>query len=176
MGRLVATSLTVLLLSVSHGAFAQGAAPARSGFFFGAGAGIGSIDLAECVGCGGEGGLGGFLVVGGTVNVHFRLGVETSALLRVESPGTTVFAGHAAASAWLYPSATGHFFVRGGLGVATVISDGGGEFGPGAVLGLGYDLHLSRGVSITPDASLALGSAGGRSVRTLLLGVGIVAH
>jgi len=54
-----------------------------------------------------------------------------------------------------YPSATGGFFLIGGLGLGTVSANVSGfgsasETGAGALLGLGYDLRVGRNVSLTP--------------------------
>ena len=53
-----------------------------------------------------------------------------------------------------YPSATGGFFVTGGLGVGTISGAASGytarETGLGTMVGIGYDVRMSRNASLTP--------------------------
>jgi hypothetical protein len=53
-----------------------------------------------------------------------------------------------------YPSATGGFFLTGGLGVGTITGAASGytatETGVGMVFGLGYDVRVARNASLTP--------------------------
>ena len=68
--------------------------------------------------------------------------------------------------AYYYPNAAGGFFLKGGLGVAVFSNSGsssGGDIkgnGGGITLGLGYDIRVARMFSITPVASLVVGSVG----------------
>jgi hypothetical protein len=50
----------------------------------------------------------------------------------------------------LYPSLSSGFFITGGLGIGSISVDGDGEFGAGAVVGLGWDVRVGRMVSLTP--------------------------
>ncbi len=69
--------------------------------------------------------------------------------------GVTLTVGTVVAMIRFYPSATGGFFLLGGLGLGTIHAeiDGFGsdtETGGGALLGLGYDIRVGDNVSLTP--------------------------
>ena len=69
--------------------------------------------------------------------------------------GATLTSGTLDARIRFYPSRTGGFFLTGGLGVGMihVSVDGFGsdtQTGFGAVLGLGYDIRVGSGLSLTP--------------------------
>ena len=49
-----------------------------------------------------------------------------------------------------YPSLTSGFFITGGLGLGHVSDGYDTEWGPGAVVGLGWDVRVGRNVSLTP--------------------------
>jgi outer membrane protein with beta-barrel domain len=124
----------------------------RHGFWFNGGLGYGSLG---CDNCGSrEGGLSGGLSLGGTVSPKLLLGVGTTGWTRNEN-GVTLTSGTLDARIRFYPSRTGGFFLTGGLGVGTihVSVDGFGsdtQTGFGAVLGLGYDIRVGSGLSLTP--------------------------
>ena len=89
-----------------------------------------------------------------TVSRKVLLGVSSNAWTKSES-GVTLTAGTLTAAIRFYPSATGGFFLTGGLGVGTLdlaITGLGSasETGFGALLGLGVDLRAGRNVSLTP--------------------------
>jgi hypothetical protein len=123
----------------------------RDGFWFSGGLGYGSLG---CDNCGSrEGSLTGDLSLGGTISPRFLLGVGTSAWSKTEQ-GARLTVGTLDARVRFYPSTTGGFFVTGGLGVGSMRGDVGNlsatETGVGTILGLGWDLRVSKNASITP--------------------------
>lgn len=124
----------------------------RDGFWFSAGLGYGTLGCQDCAGR--EGGLSGNLGLGGTLSQKVLLGVATHGWTKSEQ-GVTLTAGTLTAAIRFYPSATGGFFLNGGLGVGLVELDVSGfgntsETGFGAVVGLGYDIRVGSNVSLTP--------------------------
>jgi hypothetical protein len=126
--------------------------PRHSGFWFSAGLGYGSLG---CQNCGSrEGGASGNLSLGGTLSEKVLLGVSSNGWFKSEN-GSTLSVNALTAAIRFYPSATGGFFLIGGLGVGTVSANvsglgSGSETGFGALLGLGYDIHMGAKVSLTP--------------------------
>lgn len=49
-----------------------------------------------------------------------------------------------------FPSATGRFFLTGGLGIGSIRYAGNSETGLGLLLGLGFDIRIGNNVSLTP--------------------------
>jgi hypothetical protein len=125
---------------------------ARRGFWFSGGLGYGSLGCEDCGGR--EGGLSGGIQLGGSVSQKVLLGGGTTGWTKSEG-GVTLTVGTAVALIRFYPSATGGFFLLGGLGVGTIHAefDGFGsdsETGGGALIGLGYDIRVGPNVSMTP--------------------------
>jgi hypothetical protein len=138
-------------LSVAGVAQAQNA-QVRDGFWFSGGLGYG---LLGCDGCGErEGGLSGGLSLGGTISPRFLLGVGTSGWTKSEGGGRLTV-GLVDARVRFYPSSKGGLFLTGGVGIGSAELNVSGfgsatETGPGVILGLGYDMRVSRNTSITP--------------------------
>lgn len=125
--------------------------PVRSGFWLSAGLGGGSLGCEDCSER--EWGFSGNLALGGAINSRVLLGVGTNGWTKEEG-GATLTAATLTAQVRFYPSPTGGFFLVGGLGYATVDLDlgvlGSGDVsGPGAVLGLGYDVPLNDSVGLS---------------------------
>src|SRR5690348_14324266 len=141
--------MTAALLFLAAGSL-QG--QERHGFWFNGGLGYGSLG---CDNCGSrEGGPSGGVSLGGTLSPRLLLGVGTTGWTRSEN-GATLTSGTLDARVRFYPSRTGGFFLTAGLGVGTihVSVDGFGsetQTGFGAVLGLGYDIRVGSGLSLTP--------------------------
>lgn len=98
--------------------------------------------------------MSGGLSLGGTISPRFLLGVGTSGWSKSDQ-GTTLTVGLVDARVRFYPSTTGGFFLTGGAGVGSVHGEAAWlgsrtETGFGLILGLGYDLRVSRNASITP--------------------------
>jgi hypothetical protein len=126
----------------------------RSGFWFNGGFGYGSFG---CQGCDGRvGSLSGGIALGGSVSQKVLLGAATTGWAKSEN-GTELDVGTLVAVIRFYPSATGAFFLLGGLGVGSIHGES-SEFGIGsqtetgfgALLGLGYDIRVGSNVSLTP--------------------------
>lgn len=123
------------------------AAPARSGFWFNAGMGYGSLGCENCSSR--EGGLSGNLSLGGTITDRFLLGVGTTGWTKEEF-GLRVSVGTLDARMRFYPVRTSGFFLTGGLGLGTLSVDDESETGLGLMLGVGWDIRVGRNVSLTP--------------------------
>lgn len=103
--------------------------------------------------------------LGGTVNPNLRLGAELTGWgdrhydARVQD-NITDYLGGLMLVGQFYPSRRAGFFLKGGLGVTRSGEDVAGpggdlhEDGFGYTVGAGYDIKLSRSVSITPTVDL----------------------
>ena len=140
--------------TVAGTAQAQRRAPnasGREGFWISGGLGYGSLG---CDGCDSRtGGVSGGLALGGTISPHWLLGVGTSGWTK-EEQGARLTVAEIDARVRFYPSATGGFFLTGGLGYGSITGSVGGfsstENGAGAILGMGYDVRIARNMSVTP--------------------------
>lgn len=151
------TSIVALILAAltPRAASAQGHPQTRQGFWFNGGLGYGSLGCQDCSGR--EGSLSGGIALGGTVSRKLLLGAGTNGWTKSEN-GATLTVATLTALMRFYPSATGGFFLLGGLGVGQVraeVSGFGGsasasETGFGAIVGLGYDIRVGQNVSLTP--------------------------
>jgi hypothetical protein len=124
----------------------------RQGFWFNIGIGYGSLGCDDCDDR--TGGGSGDLSLGGTLSRHWLLGVGFTGWSR-EEDGTTLRVSTVDARVRFYPSATGGFFLTGGLGYGQIYArvDGFGsdtQNGGALLLGLGYDARIGRNVSLTP--------------------------
>ena len=117
----------------------------RDGFWFNAGMGYGSAGCNDCLFR--VDGFSGGLSLGGTISPRVLLGVGTSGFYRAEL-GETM--GTLDARLRFYPSLTSGFFVTGGFGLGHVSDGYDTVWGPGAVVGLGWDVRVGRNVSLTP--------------------------
>jgi hypothetical protein len=155
-----------LLASVFIGRPAEGQVEAqrRQGFWFSAGVGDGSA-IVTCDGCGGGrvGGPSGFLALGGTPNPHLQLGAETDLWFHSEQ-GVDLTIGTVTLTGYFYPSRTDGLFLKAGVGMAFSEASAGGQSvghqGLGGLLGIGYDLPVSRKVSVVGYGSWNVGSLG----------------
>jgi hypothetical protein len=168
---IVIAALVVGALAWPAMARAQTQAPGK--FLISGGIGYGSAD-ANCDGCGGdrEHGAAGYFRLGFTVAPKVVLGLEANVWakqLEIESDVTTTLAFYnVSGTVTFYPRNTG-LFIRGGAGVAltsmdidvdgsTISADLGS--GPGAIVGVGYDIPVSRRLSITPGVNVWYGRLG----------------
>ena len=75
-----------------------------------------------------------------------------------------------------YPSAQGGFFLKGGLGLATVELELGAltieEEGIGLTLGLGYDARVGRNFALTPYFDILTSNYDGGSLNQVAFGLG----
>ncbi len=143
----------------------------RHGFWIGFGAGYGSASAsADCQDCGGdrESSVSGFLKLGGTLNEHVLLGVESNAWIKDEGDNTTLTLGAVTGTVTVYPQATGGFFLKGGLGTSYVSSDftqgsvsaSLSKWGWAFLVGAGYDIRVGRNISLTPCVNYHYGKPG----------------
>jgi hypothetical protein len=176
--------LGVITISmIGHPAQGQVAGGERKGFWFAGGLGYGSA-IVTCDGCTGprEGAASGYLVLGGTVNPHFLLGGESDLWIKSVS-GVTLTLGTITLTGYFYPSRTGGFFVKAGVGAALSEATAGDQSeshgGPGGLIGIGYDIPAGRKVAIVPYASWNVGSLGSigefgtAKENTLQIGLGV---
>jgi Outer membrane protein beta-barrel domain len=126
-------------------------APLRQGFWFSGGVGMGSLGTQD--GSSRENGMTGDISLGGTLSQRWLLGVGSSGWSKSENGGRLTV-GTLDARVRFYPSATGGFFLTGGIGAASIRASIGGfsatDNGAGAIFGLGYDYRVGRNTSITP--------------------------
>lgn len=127
----------------------------REGFWLNIGSGYGALSCPHCSGDPeSPAGYSGGLSFGGTINPHLLLGIGTTSWYRSEN-GISLIAGTMDARIRIYPSSTRGFFLTGGIGVGTVGSDlaqlgSDSQFGGGGVVGLGWDMRVSKNMSVTP--------------------------
>jgi hypothetical protein len=158
----------------------------RSGFWFNFGLGYGSLDCENCTER--TGASSGQLSLGGTLSDKWLLGAGWNGWIKSEN-GATLTVGTLTAMARFYPSATGGFYLQGGLGFGVVNLElefggtGNGnltytaeESGAGAVLGIGYDFRVGRNISISPFANAYGVSFDGGNASVGQIGVGLTVH
>ena len=177
MGTLRATGLsallTVLLASTS---FAQ-QAQTRDGFWIGGGLGYGSLG---CEGCTDRTGApSGYLKLGTTLRQNVLLGIETNGWTKSEF-GARLTMGNVSGAVYFYPMASTGLFVKGGAGYSILDAStdigSGSESGFGMILGAGYDVRVTRNLSITPVANWFRGGFDGGSANVLQIGLGVTSH
>jgi hypothetical protein len=148
MVRLVAVVASLTIVTRAQAQNAQ----IRQGFWFSGGLGMGSLGCQSC-GSSRENGVSGDLSAGGTLSPRWLLGVGTAGWSKSEQGGRLTVAT-LDARVRFYPSATGGFFLTGGIGGASVRESVGGisatESGVGALFGIGYDYRVASNASITP--------------------------
>ena len=147
----------------------------RDGFFIGFGVGGGSLgaegsDERESAGV-------GHFRIGGKLNDKVSLGAESNAWVKKEN-GATLTDGALTATAWVYPSATSGFFLKGGLGVSRLELDlgffgSGSTRGTAAMVGAGFDIGFGGSFSLSPVATFWTGryDEGSTNVFGLMIGV-----
>lgn len=126
----------------------------HDGFWFGIGLGAGSAG-ASCEVCDNDRstGLSGNFRMGGTVSQQLLVGGEINGWTKSEN-GVDERIGFLSAVAYYYPMLANGLFLKGGLGYAwTEVADNVDQLksnGLGAQAGIGYDMRLRRGFSLTP--------------------------
>jgi outer membrane protein with beta-barrel domain len=130
----------------------------RKGMYVGGAIGYGSAGIS-CTGCSSdrENGLAGYFRIGGTVNPHLRLGIESDGWMKTVQ-GVDEQIGFLTADAYLYPSVSNNLWIKGGFGLAmSKESDATDEMkatGTGVAAGIGYDWAPGGGsFAIVPYAS-----------------------
>ena len=175
------TALCTLLIALGASSLSAQEAQERQGFWIGGGMGYGSLGTS-CDGCGSidrEGGLSGYLKLGGTLRPNVLLGVETNGWTKDES-GARLTMGNVSGAAYWYPAAASGLFVKGGAGYAFLHASASGvgdtESGLGLLTGVGYDLRVGRNLSLTPVANWFYGNFSGGSSNVIQIGLGVTAH
>jgi hypothetical protein len=146
------------------GRFAQAQATpqpnTRQGIWVDVGVGGGSAQT-NCsypiCGSGRSGGASGYIGLGGTLSPHVRLGGETDVWVSPNGFGTKVIEFVSLVGQW-YPSRTGAYYLKVGLGAMRLNSSNGGVAditsykadAPSAMLGIGYELNVNSQVSLVP--------------------------
>lgn len=151
---------------------------ARQGVWFNIGLGYGSLGCQDCGSR--EGGLSGGLAVGGTLGGKVIVGAGVNSWTKSEG-GATLTVGTLTALIRFYPSASGGFFLLGGLGIGTIRVSASGfgsdsETGAGALLGLGYDFRVGNNVSLTPFWNGFAGNTTNSDFNVGQLGLGVTVH
>lgn len=181
MRRTTAVSLVGLAIMAATGSVEAQNRQDRRGFWIGFGVGGGSFG---CEDCSREGGFSGHFKLGGTPSRKLLVGGETNGWVK-EEEGATLSMSNVSAVVYFYPSATGGFHLKGGLGLSVLSLDidlGGGttlstdDTGGGLLLGLGYDARLGRNVSLVPFFNFLGGSFDGDTANFWQLGVGLTWH
>ena len=172
MGKLRATGLSALLtVLLASTAFAQ-QAQTRDGFWIGGGLGYGSLG---CEGCDRVGAPSGYLKLGGTLRENILLGVETNGWTKSEL-GARLTMGNVSGAVYWYPMTSNGLFVKAGAGYSVLDDSFNSASGFGMLAGAGYDVRVSRNLSITPVANWFRGSFDGGSANVLQIGVGVTSH
>jgi hypothetical protein len=132
----------------------------------------------------------GWLTLGGTLSPNVRLAGDIQGFSPNDNSNFDM--GTSTVAVLFYPSASGNFFLKGGVGAAEVSFKGpgpdGNGVGFGSVLGAGYDIMVGKKISITPQFTIFGGQTGdiedsaGNAIRNdvhfgiATLSVGIVFH
>ena len=173
------TIVVLLALIVGIGAAQplSGQAPARDGFFIGFGVGGGSLGFEDDSER--ESSFTGYFKIGGALSDKVLLGAESGGWAKNEG-GITVTSGFLNAVAYVYLAPAGGFFLKGGLGVATLEAESsvfGGSFtatetGLGVTLGAGYDIGFGGRFGLTPHADFHYGGFEDGSTNLIRIGLG----
>ena len=127
---------------------------AHKGFWISVGLGTGSAGV-DCSSCSNDrtNGFSGGLRLGGTLSQQWLLGFESNGWFHSESGVDETLAFGNVVAAW-YPSRTGAFYLKFGLGgMSYKATDGVDDLtatAPAATLGIGYDFRVGRNFSVTP--------------------------
>jgi hypothetical protein len=164
-GGAMTVSLAALVLATTAMTAQQ---PVREGFWGSVGAGYGTADIA-CGNCGDiprESSFSGFFVMGLTLNPSLLVGLEVDGWVKSINGDPLRLGGLNGTVQW-YPSRGMGLFIKGGIGMAyargdlrfptSVFLD---DAGLGYLVGVGYDVPISGGLSITPLASFYGGNIG----------------
>jgi hypothetical protein len=176
VGGLAALSLVTFAGSVQA---QEGSKHERRGLWLGLGFGAGSLGCNECSGER-ESSYSGNFRVGGTLSQKLLIGFESNAWYKEES-GVSLSMANASAVAIFYPSATGGFHLKGGVGLSRLGLDVDGlgsdsETGAGAIVGLGYDWRMGKSFSLSPYLNGIAGNFDGGSANFWQVGIGLSWH
>lgn len=150
---LARASLAAILALTSPGLLHAQGKIQHSGFYFGAGLGIGWAKYNGDAEDGTtESGFSGTLRLGGHLRPNWLLGGETNGWYKSEDGGTGTW-GDVMATTYLYPSKSLSLFIKGGLGyMYTSISDDFNDISSSHFaiqFGTGYDIRIAKGSAIS---------------------------
>jgi hypothetical protein len=136
----------------------------RDGFWIGFGLGYGSAHVScdNCNPVSRQGGVTVFAKLGGAPSRNLLVGGAVNAWAHDDGNATETMT-NVTASLYLYPEARSGFFLTGGLGFSnyhinsTPSWDGTGW---GFTTGAGYDIRVSRDISLTPVVNYVWGGVG----------------
>jgi len=145
----------------------------REGFWISFGFGVGSL---SCEGCDErESGTSVYLRMGGTLSQRLLIGGEAN-LWTKTADDATLTVGNVGPVLYFYPNPSGGFFLKGGIGMATIDLDlgsfSGAETGVGVTVGVGYDARVGRGFALTPYFDILSSSFDGGSLNSIAFGLG----
>ncbi len=189
----IAVLTTIMALGWANGLPAQqsSARPnTREGFFVGFGAGVGNEHFnPKTTAAGVSGSQYGpslYFKIGGSASQSVILGAELYGWGDPESfsgrgVGSVTFFGQ------FYPRSAGAFFIKGGLGVATIengsssapgsfFDDDSEQIGFSGVIGVGYDWRIGKNTSLVPTIDLYLQDYSNFRERILVMGLGVMFH
>lgn len=159
--RSIASSLFAVTLLTSSTISAQSGttpSPPRTGFFASGGLGLGSAQVTCGVECSSNhaNGLSLYARLDGTINSHFRVGVEANGWLRRENGVDTNLEFYSGA-VYVYPSVSYNLWLKAGVGFATAkASDDVDDLeanGVGLSAAIGYDWAVThRDLVVVPFA------------------------
>ena len=165
----IGSVLVSLIAGIPTAAHAQ----PREGFWLGVGGGYGSAGVS-CDDCGGEreGSGVAYLRGGWTLSQRALIGLDLNIWSKSAEEGDvelTLNLYNFAGSMTFYPSATSGFFMKAGAGISLIDVDADFEgstltadlgTGLGLTFGAGYDVRLSRMISLTPAIGYWYGRPG----------------
>ena len=184
-------SVLALLILIPWSAAEAQRVPDRSGFWFGAGIGLGSARLS-CTICttGRDGGTSGYVHMGATVTKQLLVGGEVLAWYHTDN-GVDFLLASVQAVVVLYPMRTSGFYIKTGLGVSNYSAkDSVNKVSSQALageIGVGYEVLVSNNISMVPFANF-LGTSGadvkfnntvsslGARTSLIQIGLGITLH
>jgi outer membrane protein with beta-barrel domain len=174
--RIAAVALA-MIVSLSLPATAQGNAQTRQGFWISFGFGAGSLGCSDC-NDDDEDRLNGInfnLRAGGTLSQRLLIGGEVNGWSKSQD-GATLTLTNVGPTLLFYPSAQGGFFLKGGLGLASIEVDFGAlnfeDEGVGLTIGLGFDARVGRNFALTPYFDILSSSFDGASFNQVAFGLG----
>jgi hypothetical protein len=155
---------------------AQGNPQTRQGFFISFGFGAGSLGCNDCENNEDRvNGVNFFLRAGGTLSQRLLIGGEVNSWVKSENDATLTLT-NVGPVLQFYPSAQGGFFLKGGLGLASIELELGAlsfdNEGVGLTLGLGYDARVGRNFALTPYFDIVNSSFDGASFNQIAFGLG----
>jgi hypothetical protein len=172
MGKLRAIGFSAFLAVLLASSASAQQAQTRQGFWIGGGLGYGSLG---CDGCDRVGAPSGYLKLGGTLRQNILLGVETNGWTKSEL-GARLTMGNVSGAVYWYPMTTNGMFVKAGAGYSVLDNSFSSTSGFGLLGGVGYDVRVSRNLSVTPVANWFRGSFDGGSANVLQIGLGVTSH